>query len=131
MFINKIFNSQCYHSKEDEMLEHSETWEKHVVLGTEAEGVPGLSHVAPDVVSVDLGVPGGRGEQTCQHRHCRGLPRTVVAQQGGDLTLEGIESHVVNRNHLLPAAEHLPEAADLDTFLLGRLTFEERLVMEQ
>ena len=113
------------------MLEYSEAWEKHVVLGTKAEGVSDLGHVAPDVVSVDLGVPGGRGEKTGQHRHCRGLPRPVVAQQGGDLALEGIEGHVVNRHHLLPAAKHLPEAANLDTFLLRRLILEERLVMEQ
>ena len=106
------------------MLKHSEAWEEHVVLGTQAQGVPGLSHVASDVVAVDLRVPGGRGEQPSQHRHCRGLPRPVVAQQGGDLALEGVESYVVHRHNLLPAAKNLAKAADLDTFWLGRLILE-------
>ena len=111
------------------MLKHSEAREKHVVLGAEAQGVPGLSHVAPDVVAVDLRVPGGRGEQTGQHRHCRGLPCSVVAKQDGDFALEGVESHVVNRHNLLPAMKHLAEAADFDTFWLGRLILEQTLVM--
>ena len=113
------------------MLEHGEAREEHVVLGTEAQGVPGLGHVAPDVVAVNLRVPRGRGEQPGQHRHGRGLPRPVVAQQGSDLALEGIESHVIYRNHLLPAVEHLPEAADLNTLWLGRLILKQRLVMEK
>ena len=77
------------------MLKHSEAREKHVVLGAEAQGVPGLSHVAPDVVAVDLCVPGCRGEQTGQHRHCRGLPRPVVAQQGCYFTMVGRERHLL------------------------------------
>ena len=112
---------QKYHSKEDEMLEHGEAREEHVVLGTKAKGVPGLGHVAPDVETVDLRVPGGRGEESSQHGHGRGLPSPIVAQQGGDLPLEGIEGHVIDRNHLLPAVEHLPETAYLNTLWLGRL----------
>ena len=113
------------------MLQHGETWEEHVVLGTQAQGVPGLGHVAPDVVAVNLRVSGGRGEQSSQHRHGRGLSRPIVAQQGSDLPLQGIEGHVIDRNHLLPAGEHLPEAADLNTLWLRRLILKQGLVKEK
>ena len=113
------------------MLEHGEAREEHVVLRTEAQGVPGLGHVAPDVVAVDLRVPGGRGEQPGQHGHRGGLPRPVVAQQGGDLPLEGVEGHAVHRHHLLATAKHLSEAADLHTAGLRRLVLKQRLVMKQ
>mgnify|MGYP001314637638 CR=1 FL=1 len=42
------------------MLEHGEAREEHVVLGTQAQGVPGLGHVAPDIVTIDLRVSGCR-----------------------------------------------------------------------
>ena len=49
-----------HHSKEDEMLEDGEAGEEHVVLGTEAEGVPGRREVGLDVVTIDPRLSAGR-----------------------------------------------------------------------
>ena len=57
MIIHTIVNKYkgTYHAKEDEMFVYSETWEEHVVLGTEAQAPPDLRHAGPDVVPVDEG----------------------------------------------------------------------------
>ena len=40
-------------SKELEVLQYSESVEEHIVLGTDAEAVSDLIHVAPYVITID------------------------------------------------------------------------------
>ena len=56
-----------YHAEEDEVFQDSEAGEEHVVLGTEAEGVPCGGEVSLDIVAIDPRLAAGRGEQPCQH----------------------------------------------------------------
>ena len=92
-----------YHSKEPEVLPHSEILEEHVVLGAEAEAAPDLVHAGGDVVSVDDGGSRARGEHSRQHGHRGGLARAVVAEQRRDLALVRGEGDAVDSVHSLAA----------------------------
>ena len=112
------------------MFHDGETGEQHVVLGTEAQRVPGCLHVSLDVVAVDPGLSTGGGEQSCQHRHCRRLPGTIMAQQSRDLALKGVEGDAGHSYDVPPGTEDLPEVDHLHSLLLVRFLLEEKFVSQ-
>ena len=75
----------------------------------------------PDIVTIDLSLSTSRREQSCEHGHGGRLPRPVVSQQSGDLTLKCVEGDTVYCHNCLPAPEHLPQAMDLHTLWFAGL----------
>lgn len=59
--------------------------------------------------------------------HGGGLPRSIVAQEGGNLTLVEADAETIHSGSLA-AAENLDQVLDDDAFhQVGRLCFEERV----
>lgn len=59
--------------------------------------------------------------------HSGGLPRSIVAQEGGNLTLVEADAETIHSGSLA-AAEHLDQVLDNDALhQVGRLCFEERV----
>ena len=112
------------------MFHDCETGEEHVVLRTQTERVPGCLHVSPDVEAVDPRLPTGGREQSGQHGHRRRLPGPVVAQQGRDLALEGVEGDAGHGNDVPLATEDLPEVDHLHSPGLVGFLLEEQFVPE-
>ena len=61
----------------------------------------------PDIVTIDLSLSTSGREQSREHGHGGRLPRPVVSQQSGDLTLKCVEGHTVHCHNFLLAPEHL------------------------
>ena len=110
------------------MFHDGQTGEEHVVLRTEAQGVPGRLHVSLDVEPVDPRLPAGGGEQPGQHGHRRRLAGSIVTQEGRDLALESVEGDPGHSHDVPLATEDLPEVEHLHPLLLVGFLLEEKIV---
>mmetsp|Transcript_17547 Transcript_17547/g.61342 ORF Transcript_17547/g.61342 Transcript_17547/m.61342 type:complete len:263 (+) Transcript_17547:528-1316(+) len=90
-------------SRQSQVLGRGEVIEEHVVLGAHAEVPARLARLGGNIGAVDGDLALRGSHSARKHTHRSGLPRTVVPQQGQDLTFGESQVQPPHRDDEAPA----------------------------